>query len=135
MQQRLTLVLLIFSVFALFQGSNGHNITCLIAKHPSLSTFNHYLTLTHLAQEINHRTTIIILALDNTSMSALLAKSPSIYTIKNILSLHVLLDYFGAKKLHQITNGIALVATMFQATSVASGVSGFVNITDLSHRL
>ncbi|XWS51739.1 hypothetical protein CRYUN_Cryun11dG0009300 [Craigia yunnanensis] len=130
MQQRQHLVLLIFSVFLLFQTSNGHNITRLLAKHPSLSTFNHYLTVTHLAQEINRRTTITVLALDNTAMSSLLAKKPSIYTLKNILYLHVLLDYFGAKKLHQITNGTALAATMFQATGVAPGVAGFVNITD-----
>ncbi|OMP04223.1 hypothetical protein COLO4_09831 [Corchorus olitorius] len=130
MQQRQHLALLIFSVFLLFQTSNGHNVTRLLAKHPSLSTFNHYLTLTHLAPEINRRTTITVLALDNAAMSALLDKNPSIYTLKNILSLHVLLDYFGAKKLHQITNGTALAATMFQATGVAPGVSGFVNITD-----
>ncbi|XWS27723.1 hypothetical protein CRYUN_Cryun25bG0005300 [Craigia yunnanensis] len=130
MQQRQHLVLLLFSFFLLFQTSNGHNITRLLAKHPSLSTFNHYLTLTHLAQEINRRTTITVLALDNTAMSSLLAKKPSIYTLKNILYLHVLLDYFGAKKLHQITNGTALAATMFQATGVAPGVAGFVNITD-----
>ncbi|XVE96678.1 hypothetical protein REPUB_Repub02eG0243100 [Reevesia pubescens] len=130
MQQRQHLVLLIFSVCLLFQTSNGHNVTRLLAKHPSLSTFNHYLTLTHLAQEINRRTTITVLALDNAAMSSLLDKNPTIYTMKNILSLHVLLDYFGAKKLHQITNGTALAATMFQATGVAPGVSGFVNITD-----
>lgn len=64
-------------------------------------------------------------------MSDLLSKHLSIYTIKNVLSLHVLLDYFGAKKLHQITNGTALAATMFQATGTATGSSGFVNITDL----
>ncbi|KAE8693567.1 Fasciclin-like arabinogalactan protein 2 [Hibiscus syriacus] len=129
MQQRQQLFL-ILSLFLVFQTSNGHNITRLLAKHPSLSTFNHYLTLTHLAQEINRRTTITVLAIDNAAMSSLLSKNPSIYTMKNILSLHVLLDYFGAKKLHQITNGSALAATMFQATGVAPGVSGFVNITD-----
>ncbi|PPD94048.1 hypothetical protein GOBAR_DD08913 [Gossypium barbadense] len=130
MGQRQHVVLLIFSAFLLFQTSNAHNVTRLLAKHPSLSTFNHYLTLTHLAPEINRRTTITVLALDNAAMSSLLDKNPSIYTIKNILSLHVLLDYFGAKKLHQIRNGTALAATMFQATGVAPGVSGFVNITD-----
>nr|KYP49797.1 Fasciclin-like arabinogalactan protein 1 [Cajanus cajan] len=64
-------------------------------------------------------------------MEDLLSKHPSIYTVKNILSLHVLLDYFGAKKLHQITNGTALAATMYQATGSAPGSAGFVNITDL----
>ncbi|KAJ9153939.1 hypothetical protein P3X46_027325 [Hevea brasiliensis] len=111
--------------------SNAHNITRLLAKHPAFSTFNHYLTITHLAAEINRRTTITVCAVDNAAMSELLSKHPSIYTIKNILSLHVLLDYFGAKKLHQINNGTALAATMFQATGSAPGSAGFVNITDM----
>ncbi|KAG5002105.1 hypothetical protein AAZX31_08G318600 [Glycine max] len=111
--------------------SDAHNITSILAKHPELSTFNHYLTLTHLAPEINGKTTITVCAVDNAAMSDLLSKHPSIYTVKNVLSLHVLLDYFGAKKLHQITNGTALAATMYQATGTAPGSAGFVNITDL----
>ncbi|EEF39596.1 fasciclin-like arabinogalactan protein 1 [Ricinus communis] len=124
------LLLLLFSTSTLTL-TNAHNITRLLSHHPSFSTFNHYLTITHLADEINRRTTITVCAIDNTAMSALLSKHPSIYTIKNMLSLHVLLDYFGAKKLHQITNGTALAATMFQATGSAPGSSGFVNITDI----
>lgn len=129
--RRPELLFLLLSSLFLFQTTNGHNITHLLAGHPSLTTFNHYLTLTHLAGEINRRATITILALDNAAMDSILAKSPSINTIKNILSLHVLLDYFGAKKLHQISNGTALAATMYQATGSAAGSSGFVNITDI----
>ena len=81
--------------------SDAHNITSILAKHPELSTFNHYLTLTHLAPEINGKTTITVYVIDNAAMSDLLSKHLSIYTIKNALSLHILLDYyFGAKKLH-----------------------------------
>lgn len=43
----------------------------------------------------------------------------------------MLVDYFGAKKLHQITNGTTLTSTMFQATGDAAGTAGYVNITDL----
>ena len=111
--------------------TTAHNITRILAKHPEFSTFNHYLTLTHLAPQIDSRTTITVCAVDNAAMEDLLSKHLSINTIKNILSLHVLLDYFGAKKLHQITNGTALAATMYQATGTAPGSSGFVNITDL----
>ncbi|KAD5507622.1 hypothetical protein R6Q59_031584 [Mikania micrantha] len=110
---------------------NGHNITTILAKFPEFSTFNHYLTITHLADDINNRETITVCAVDNAGMSDLLSKHLSVYAMKNVLALHVLLDYFGAKKLHQITNGTALAATMFQATGTASGSSGFVNITDL----
>lgn len=117
----------------LFSGAtvSGHNITAILNKFPEFSTFNHYLTITHLANEINSRQTITVCAVNNAGMSDLLSKHLSVYAMKNVLSLHVLLDYFGAKKLHQITNGTALAATMFQATGTASGSSGFVNITDL----
>ncbi|XP_062078867.1 fasciclin-like arabinogalactan protein 1 [Humulus lupulus] len=123
----LAMAVLIFSG----TGADAHNITKILAKHTEFSTFNHYLTLTHLASEINQRTTITVCAVDNAAMNDILSKHPNIYTVKNILSIHVLLDYFGAKKLHQITNGTALAATMFQATGSAPGSTGFVNITDL----
>ncbi|ESQ42873.1 hypothetical protein EUTSA_v10013639mg [Eutrema salsugineum] len=111
--------------------SHAHNVTRLLANHPSFSSFNHFLTQTHLADEINRRTTVTVCAVDNAAMSALTSKGYTITTLKNILSLHVLLDYFGAKKLHQIRDGSALAATLFQATGAAQGMTGFVNITDL----
>lgn len=118
-------------LLSLLSTISAHNITKILNKYPDFSTFNHYLTTTHLAAEINNRETITVCAVDNAAMSDLLSKHLSIYAIKNVLSFHVLLDYFGAKKLHQITNGTALAATMFQATGTAAGSSGFVNITDL----
>ncbi|OVA20130.1 FAS1 domain [Macleaya cordata] len=118
-------------ILLLSSATDAHNITKILAQHPEFSTFNHYLTLTHLAPEINRRETITVCAVDNAGMAELLSKQLSIFAIKNVLSLHILLDYFGAKKLHQITNGTALAATMFQATGSAPGSAGFVNITDL----
>ncbi|CAL5439644.1 unnamed protein product [Camellia sinensis] len=44
-------------------------------RHADFSTFNHYLTVTHLAAEINRRTTITICAVDNAAMSDLLCAS------------------------------------------------------------
>ncbi|XP_057440856.1 fasciclin-like arabinogalactan protein 2 [Lotus japonicus] len=119
------------STTAAAAANGSHNITRILAKHPDFSTFNHYLTLTHLAGEINHRQTITILAIDNAAMSSLLDKHLTLSTLKNVLSLHVLVDYFGAKKLHQITNGTTLVSSMFQATGSAAGTAGYVNITNL----
>ncbi|GMH07140.1 hypothetical protein Nepgr_008980 [Nepenthes gracilis] len=65
-------------------------------------------------------------------MSSLLSKGLSLYTIRNVLSLHVLVDYYGTRKIHRLTDGTTLTATMFQATGSAPGNSGYVNITDLS---
>lgn len=124
-------VVLSLSLFLLPSAINAHNITRILAKYPEYSTFNHYLSVTQLAPEINRRETITVCAVDNGGMGDLLSKHLTIGAIKNVLSLHVLLDYFDAKKLHQITDGTALAATMFQATGSAPGSSGFVNITEL----
>nr|XP_043622808.1 fasciclin-like arabinogalactan protein 2 [Erigeron canadensis] len=110
---------------------NAHNITHILDKNPEFSTFNHYLTLTHLAGEINRRQTITVCAVDNAAMSALVAKGLSLVTIKNVLSLHVFADYFGSKKLHQVTKGSTSTATMYQATGEAPGTTGYVHITDV----
>ncbi|KAK6154475.1 hypothetical protein DH2020_008723 [Rehmannia glutinosa] len=124
-------VVLSLSLFLLPSTTNAHNITRILAKYPEFSTFSHYLTVTQLAPEINRRETITVCAVDNAGMADLLSKHLTIGAIKNVLSLHVLLDYFDAKKLHQITDGTALAATIFQATGSAPGSTGFVNITDL----
>lgn len=116
---------------AVLTTSTAHNISHILSQNPEFSTFSHYLTLTRLASEIDRHSTITVLAVNNAAMDDLIAKDLSIYTVKNILSLHVLVDYFDAKKLHQITNGTALVSTLFQATGSAPGASGLVNITDL----
>lgn len=64
-------------------------------------------------------------------MLDLYSKHLSISAHKNVLSLHVLVDYFDAKKLHQISNGTTLSATMFIAISSVTGPSGFLNVTNL----
>ncbi|CAL0304656.1 unnamed protein product [Lupinus luteus] len=50
--------------------------------------------------------------------------------LKKVLSLHVFLDYFDEKKLHDITNGTTLTTTLFQTTGTAEKNNGLVNITD-----
>ncbi|XP_051136277.1 fasciclin-like arabinogalactan protein 2 [Andrographis paniculata] len=118
-------------VVAIIAGAGeGHNITHLLAGHPSLSTFNHYLSTTHLADEINRRRTITVCALDNAAMDDLLSHHFSLPTLKNILSLHVFADYFGSRKLHQIPKGSATTSSLYQATGEAAGTSGYVNIVD-----
>ncbi|XP_028752702.1 fasciclin-like arabinogalactan protein 2 [Neltuma alba] len=122
---------LLFSNANAAKNGGSHNITRILAKNPDFSTFNHYLSATHLADEINRRRTITVLTVDNAGMSDLLSKHFNIYTLKNVLSLHVLADYFGAKKLHQISNRTTLVSSLFQATGAASGTAGYINITDI----
>ncbi|KAL3502555.1 hypothetical protein ACH5RR_037004 [Cinchona calisaya] len=115
----------------LLSATDAHNITRILANHPEFSTFNHYLTTTHLEAEINRRRTITVCVVDNAGMSDLLAKHLALTPLKNVLSLHVFADYFGAKKLHQISKGSTTTSTLFQATGEAAGTAGYVKITDM----
>ncbi|KAG6485012.1 hypothetical protein ZIOFF_053540 [Zingiber officinale] len=110
--------------------ARGYNITKILAAHPEFSTFNHYLTVTRLANEINRRQTITLLAVDNSGMADLLAKHFSILTIRNVLALHILTDYYGSKKLHQLTHSSTLASSVFQSSGRAIGTTGYINITD-----
>ncbi|KAL8506898.1 hypothetical protein ACS0TY_017694 [Phlomoides rotata] len=125
------LPLLLLTAAAAATIVNAHNITHILAGHPDFSTFSHYLTVTRLAAEINRRRTITVCAVDNAAMNELLDKHYPLDVLKNILSLHVFADYFGAKKLHQITKGSTTTSSLYQATGEAAGTSGYVKITDM----
>jgi len=120
-------LLLLLSLLAVV---SAHNITDILAADPQYSDFNNFLTQTRLADEINTRQTITVLVLNNAAFSAVADKHP-LSVVKNVLSLHILLDYFDNTKLHQITNGTTLSTTLYQTTGTASGNVGSVNITDL----
>ncbi|XVE76993.1 hypothetical protein DITRI_Ditri13aG0025900 [Diplodiscus trichospermus] len=124
----LTLFLLSLSLFAI--AANAHNITAILEGFPDYSVYNSFLTQTKLADEINTRETITCLVLNNGAMSALTAKHP-LSVVKNIISLHILLDYYDPQKLHKIPDGTTLSTTLYQTTGNAPGNLGFVNITDL----
>ncbi|XP_004229828.1 fasciclin-like arabinogalactan protein 10 [Solanum lycopersicum] len=120
-----------FFLFTLLTVSvHAHNITEILNKFPEYSVFNSYLSQTKLADEINSRETITVLALPNGAMSAIVDKHP-LSVIKNVLSLHVLLDYFDGTKLHKISDGTTTSTTLYQTTGNAHGNIGSVNITDL----
>ncbi|XWS77170.1 hypothetical protein CRYUN_Cryun01aG0238700 [Craigia yunnanensis] len=125
-----SLNLFLFMLFLVAIAANAHNITAILEGFPDYSVYNSFLTQTKLADEINTRETITCLVLNNGAMSALTAKHP-LSVVKNILSLHILLDYYDPQKLHQISNGTTLTTTLYQTTGNAPGNFGFVNITDL----
>ncbi|KAF3325983.1 fasciclin-like arabinogalactan protein 2 [Carex littledalei] len=131
-RQKQILLTLFFPIllFSLSQTCRAHNITKILAEHPEFSEFNHYLTATRLASEINRRLTITVLAVDNSAMSALVARHFTLQTMRHVLSLHILVDYYGSKKLHQLSRSSTLSSSLFQATGSAPGTTGYVNITD-----
>ncbi|XP_052175263.1 fasciclin-like arabinogalactan protein 14 [Diospyros lotus] len=122
--------LVAFSGFLFFCSANAFNITKLLDKYPDFSTFNSYLTQTKLAGEINSRQTITILVVDNGAISSLSDKPEDV--LRNILSLHVVLDYYDVQKLQKLPKKTAILTTLFQASGLASGQQGFLNATDVS---
>lgn len=109
--------------------ANAFNITKILDAYPDYSIFNEDLTRTKLADEINSRKTITVLVVNNGAMASL--SGLDLASVKRALSLHVVLDFFDAEKLHQVTNGTTLSTTLYQTTGSVAGNAGFINITDL----
>lgn len=124
-------LLLFLSSFLLFSSAaQAFNITRLLGQFPDFSTFNSYLSQTNISIGINKRQTITVLAVENGAIAPITSKS--LDDIKNILRLHVILDYYDVAKLHKLSNKTALLTTLFQATGQANGQQGFLNVTELS---
>ncbi|XP_010914304.1 fasciclin-like arabinogalactan protein 14 [Elaeis guineensis] len=116
----LLLSLLLSSVMA-------YNVTQILEPFSDFATFNNYLTRTKLADEINRRQTITVLVVDNSKMSAL--SSLDVETLKHVMAVHVILDYYDENKLSHISNNSALLTTLFQTTGIAKNNLGFLNVT------
>lgn len=119
----------LFSFFVFFNlpSINSFNITKLLSEYGDFSTFNTYLNQTGLAKEINSRQTITVLAVNNGNISPLSGKSPDV--LKSLMSVHVVLDYYDLKRLHNIPNRTIILTTLFQSSGKARGRQGFVNVT------
>ncbi|KAK3411157.1 hypothetical protein EUGRSUZ_J03138 [Eucalyptus grandis] len=121
---------LLFLFFLLPSSATAFNITNILSKYPEFSTFNNDLTLSQVASAINARQSITVLAVDNSGMSALSGNPAE--TVKDILSLLVVLDYYDPQKLQQLPNKTAILTTLLQASGRAVGLQGFLNVTSSS---
>ncbi|KAL7114351.1 hypothetical protein ACP275_04G115700 [Erythranthe tilingii] len=126
MSPKLSLFLSFFLVFHI-NANNAFNITQILGQYPDFSSFNTYLTQANLAGDINSRQTITVLVVENSNTSPLSGLSPD--ALKSILSVHVVLDYFDAPKIQKLSNTSTTVTTLFQASGLARGQQGFLNIT------
>ncbi|XP_075640482.1 fasciclin-like arabinogalactan protein 3 [Castanea sativa] len=113
-----TTSLLIFAFFVLISSSvtTAFHITKILRKYPEFSTYNHYLIKTDLQSQIDRQPNITILAVDNKAISSI-SKKP-LNVIKNILSLHVLHDYYDVEKLVKVlTSKTAIFTTLYQTNN------------------
>lgn len=111
---------------ALSSTIHAFDITKLLGQYPEFSSFNKYLTETKLADEINKRNTITVLAVDNGAISAISGKSPQ--AIKAIISTQVILDYFDEKKLMEAQGSGKPLTTLYQASGLATNQQGFIKV-------
>ncbi|CAJ1972186.1 unnamed protein product [Sphenostylis stenocarpa] len=105
---------------------SGFNINELLQKEADLSTFNKYITEAKLADEINSRNTITVLAVNNEAIASIAGKSPEF--IKAVISTHVILDFFDEKKLMEAQATSQKLTTLYQASGLALKEQGFISV-------
>ncbi|CAL4998006.1 unnamed protein product [Urochloa decumbens] len=110
-------------------AAEGFDILQILGKHDEFSQFCKLLNETHLAGDINRDRTITVLAVANGDMGHLTGGHYSLGTIRHILELHVVADYYDEKKLKQLSHGATAASTLFQRSGFAPGMAGYVNIT------
>ncbi|XVF48154.1 hypothetical protein PTKIN_Ptkin03bG0168500 [Pterospermum kingtungense] len=124
----LLLIVVAFLILALSTTSTtAMNVTKVLGEYPEYGTFNDLLTKTKLTEQINHRQTITILALDNDSVSSIANRSMD--EVKKILMNHIILDFFDKIKIQNLGKKSAILTTLYQTTGTAMEQQGFVNIT------
>ncbi|KAG1371343.1 hypothetical protein COCNU_16G004370 [Cocos nucifera] len=120
-------VVILLLRFLFLSSAMAFNITAILEPFSEFTTFNKYLNQTKLVHEINHRQTITILVVDNSSMSAISSLPEE--SIKHVMEVHVILDYCDIRKISRILGKSFLLTTLFQTTGVATKRMGFLNIT------
>ncbi|XP_037459349.1 fasciclin-like arabinogalactan protein 1 [Triticum dicoccoides] len=124
------LLLLLLCAFPLCQGQAGrHNITeILAAASPDFTQFSAALAGANLSAEIDARSPVTVLAVDNAAVARLAERRLQPDALARVLSLHVLLDYLGDARLRTLDGGFRQAASLYQAHG-APGAAGIVNIT------
>jgi uncharacterized surface protein with fasciclin (FAS1) repeats len=114
-------------------AASPRNITDILAVHPAFIDISAALSRTGVVVEIENRTTVTVLAVDNAAAAAATqTQRLQPEELKRAVSLHVLLDYLDDAKFSGIQGGFALYTTLYQASGNASEGDGIVNIT--THR-
>lgn len=123
--------LVFLSFLVLSTSSMAFNITKILDQYQEFSTFNTLLTQTKVADDINSRSTLTVLALDNAAAGAIAGEPADV--LKREVSVHVVLDYFDVDKLAKLAKKASTLTTLFQTSGAAAGQEGFLNVTVLKY--
>jgi len=130
MASRPAAIALLLVLVGLASPAAAFNITRLLGEFSDFSTFNSLLSQTKLAEEINRRQTITVLAVDNGAAGGISSLPSDVQ--RKVLSMHVVLDYYDTAKLGAIKNHTTLLTTMLQSSGKATDRMGFLNFTKRS---
>ncbi|KAL0393886.1 UNVERIFIED_CONTAM: Fasciclin-like arabinogalactan protein 14 [Sesamum latifolium] len=106
--------------------TSAFNVTLMLDKFPDYTEFNNLLSKTGVADEINRRQTITVLALSNGHFGDISSKTEDVQ--KRIISTHVVLDYYDVAKLKQYNTSKGPLTTLFQTYGQAKQHQGFLNV-------
>ncbi|KAG6545998.1 hypothetical protein Mapa_012660 [Marchantia paleacea] len=114
--------------------SSAFNVTTMLDKFPSFSEMNKLLSSSGVAEEINSRKSLTLLALSNDVLTSFTASNPNVDAVKlaDLLRYHVLLQFLGMDDLKALpTDNYTAVTTLYQTTGRANENDGFLNIYNL----
>lgn len=128
----LTFVVVLSCLAASIQG---FNITSILEAYPDYGLFNEWLSLTGVANEVNARTGLTVLASTNSSVQSYVSQiknastQPGLGEVADTLRYQILLTYYGIPELMKITlNNFTEVTTLLQTTGRTNDSAGFVDI-------
>ncbi|KAK7351429.1 hypothetical protein VNO77_10893 [Canavalia gladiata] len=124
MDTRSCIVVCLTVMVAFSTATEGLDITKVLGQYPDFAKFNTYLTETKLAEEINSRKAVTILALDDAAVLSLSGKSEE--TVKAILSTHVLIGFYDEKKLVEAQGARSEIENLFQSSGLAKNKQGYI---------
>lgn len=124
---------LILAAFLLFSAA-ALDVMEILRPEPDFSTFAEFLDKTKVIDDVKSLQTATVLALDNDAMAAVTALSLPPAVVHQLISLHVLLDYYDPDMLDRDfkKDKTALLATLLQVSFKrgATGVESFLNYTE-----
>ncbi|KAL2609845.1 hypothetical protein R1flu_028418 [Riccia fluitans] len=98
------ILLLLFLATVSAQTTSTFNVTTLLDGFPDFSALNQLLTSTKVADEINSRQSLTILAVTNGVLSAFQGSNPNT-DLSDVLRYHVLLQFFDLDELQILVFG------------------------------
>ncbi|KAE8696353.1 hypothetical protein F3Y22_tig00110674pilonHSYRG00052 [Hibiscus syriacus] len=117
-----TSLIFFFSIlFVLLSTTHAFNITEILSRFSQFSTFNSHLTGTGLASQINNQKAVTVLVIANDQLRSFNYQAEN--DVRQILSFHVVLDYYDETSLRSLTSRTVL-PTLYQGSTLTVNNDG-----------